>query len=563
MAFTGNSFKLLKACNFCRKRKIRCTLAANQTICESCRDHNRECVFDHKVIYQNKRQRPEPDLDVSTRAGIKGRQPVVETLQTKHNYDNESKPKVSSFNVENKDSNQNDDHHSAPPVDQLHHRHKSIYGHVGATGILKINSISTNKNLSSSTGTFLDQIDSFALEQYNKSIYHDNYPDTRTRTISYDSKNSLKDLYINHIEPYTPFLSHDLFEGEMTSFATCCINVSSVSSLTNRLPESAIDSFLSMIHNELELLEWSILNLSCFFLLPIRTLIPKDIIQRSLIAFNEMYGKIDLPINLVAGALCVDAWTSLFNDTLLITDPSISKKCCEIFDTIDIKDFNYQFVSCNIFLYKLLWLKTVNMSYEDKKNELIKFEFNMLLFPAKLSKNLIVVKDTLLSTPEAFILHILHNMLMIAYYTYAVTVPEIGEMTSIMPVPGLYHFISGMAISNFRVTEEIVGRWSIIADSQILTAKLLIQLYNVMEFDTFTFTLQFYTRRQNTNFNVIDYSEVDEQVKKIIANSVRDRDDDFDGAVVFWVFRDVRSMSLQLYINERRRRGSETSDLTL
>lgn len=568
MSFSGSTFKLLKACNFCRKRKIKCTVLRNNNACESCKEHDRTCVFDHKVINRDKSK-------------------VSKSILPK------------SFNVKAKISE----------------------------------SITNNsKNLSSYTGTFLDQIDSFAMEEYNKSVNshdirddlawnHPNHPNITEDTSSSGSgtghntiptsnnsplvhegapthfagidnahangnyqqpngknsfktysgsKNAIKESYITHIEPYTPFLSLDVFENDLDTFSKCCINIAAISSLNNRLPESAANFFLDILTDSFNgPIDWNETKLSCFFLLPQRLVVPKKVIRDSLKAFNDIYTRKmannePISLNLVAGALCVDAWYALFNESKLITDVSISKKCYEIFKTMDISAFNYQFVNVNIFLYKLIWLIDASISAEEKKDELIRFEFNMLLFPAKLSKNLIVVKDTLLATPEAFILHILHDMLMITYYTRAVTNPEYGEMTSILAVPGLYHFISGMAISNFRVTEEIAGRWSVISDCQIYTAKLLLQLYNVMEFDTFTFTLQFYNRRSNSNFDELESTSIDNAVKDFLnSNAVRDRDDDFDGAVVFWVFRDVRSMSLQLYINDRKRRGSEASDATL
>lgn len=608
-SFSGSTFKLLKACNFCRKRKIKCTVLRNNSICESCKEHNRECIFDHKVINKDKdktKVTKSTSLPKSYNVKAKISESITNNSKNLSSYTGTFLDQIDSFAMEeyNKSVNHNDEflgwgnghgvgHGMHGNVDIGGSGNGNGSGNGSGTGANAPQDHSTGNSVSGSgshgsvpniddslkptaTPTHIRGVDSPRFDMNSGNNTGPNHSSGSILGINglkpyqSNSRNALKESYLTHIEPYTPFLSLDVFDEELDNFSKCCINIAAVSSLNNRLPEPAANFFLDILNESFQNhIEWNPTKLSCFFLLPQRSVVPKKVVRQSLLAFNDLYcqkmnNNESISLNLVAGALCVDAWYSLFNETRLITDPTISKKCCEIFKTMDISAFNYQFVNVNIFLYKLVWLiDEPNISSEEKRDELIRFEFNMLLFPAKLSKNLIVVKDTLLATPEAFILHILHNMLMITYYTRAVTNPEYGEMTSLTAVPGLYHFISGMAISNFRVTEQIAGRWSVVADCQIYTSKLLLQLYNVMEFDTFTFTLQFYSRRPNSNFEELEYITIDNEVQDFLnSNAIRDRDDDFDGAVVFWVFRDVRSMSLQLYINDRKRRGSEASDAT-
>lgn len=511
-SFSGSTFKLLKACNFCRKRKIKCKVLSNN-ICENCKEHNRECIFDHKAIAREN----------------KVKKPTSITINLKDTIAN--KP----------------------------------------------------KNLSSYTGTFLDQIDSNAMEEFNKTINSPEYyknsesdplmwtSDVKLDTASMSqptlqNNNDVFQIYVENIEPYTPFLSHDIFNEELDAFSISCIQVAAVSSTNSLMPQPSISYLLEILHTHFtKPIEWDPIKLGCFFLLPLRIRVPKPLIIESVQAFNHFFNDSPLALspNLIAGGLCVDGWLALFSNTELITDNSVISMSAKIFDLVDVNSYNYQFLSVSVFLYQFIWLTNdTSYSFDDKRAQMLQFEFDMLLTPAKLSKNLIVVRDTLLSTPEAFLLHILHNMLMINYYTLMVEDKYLGSMTSISAVPGLYHFISGMAISNFRVTVELVNRWSIIADCQILTAKLLLRLYNEMEFETFRFSLQFYTSRKNTNFDPEEYKMVDDHVNKFLESSQLKRDDDFDGAVVFWVFRDVRSMSLQLYINEckQRRRKSEDVD---
>lgn len=562
------SFKLLKACNFCRKRKIKCKVQGNSSVCQSCTQYSRECIFDHKVI-ENKFKDSEPQkpkrLSASDSPVFSGSKSInldsslPKLVLAPPNQQNPPPRPSHTWSSESVGS-------QAPPPLQPISETSSTVPTTPQESVpsfpkpkasmpeLQIENLAAAKP-SSYTGTFLEQVEPFAMEQYNKLIqYPASLTGSNDSSIDIPDTSSLKQVYIDYIEPYTPFLPHLMFEEDLSNFATCCINVSSVSSPNYKLPRSAVDSFLTIIHHDLNTnsVEWNVVNLCCFFLLPSRIVMNKRHVYDSLNEFNRLYESSDqVPIQLVVGALCVDAWNSFYTELNLITKPEILEVASKMFNIMNIKHFNYQFITVTTFIYKLIWLQNdaTNLPYNQRKDEILKFEYNMLLFPAKLSNDLIVVRDTLLSTPEAFILHILHNMLMIAYYKFAVTKPQVGEMALVFPVPGLYHFIYGMAISNFRVTQQIVGRWSIIADTQIFTAKCLTEMYNVMEFDNFTFALKFYNRRPNSNYNNLQCMAIDEQAQKIADKAHVNRDDDFDGHVVFWVFRDVRSMSLQMYIN--------------
>ncbi|CUM57577.1 uncharacterized protein AC631_05653 [Debaryomyces fabryi] len=374
-------------------------------------------------------------------------------------------------------------------------------------------------------------------------------------------------IYKIHIEPYTPFVLYDMFNstdsGYLDHFSKFCIHLASVSSSTNQIPLSTIDLLFEVFKGYMEddsRYIFDEVTLSFFLLLPLRIRISDNIVQKHLGMFNKFYEKNgnSLPINLLVGALTVDAFYSLLKGTwVLTTNTSILKEVSNFVGTLNKKCFNYHYLSVACFLYKLIMVvSNIKLSYEEQRIEMLHLEYEMLLWPAKLTRELSVVEDDLLATPEAFFLHVIHNTLLIEFYSNALRYKnKFGKMNSIFAVPGLYQFIAGMAKSNFRLNEGLVGRWSLIANCQLHTAKLLLGLYEVMEFEEFILALRFYKK----STNVFDYEFQDHifsQVQKLLTknSSYKLSDDDKDGPKVFWVFRDVRSMSLQLYIDESKER---------
>lgn len=378
------------------------------------------------------------------------------------------------------------------------------------------------------------------------------------------ARQSLFELYQSNIEPYTPFVPYEVFHTnnyrDLDQFSKCCINIATVSSPNNKIPESAIELFLEFLNNFLSTgtIVWNETTLACFLLMPLRISIDTAIIEKSLLFFNELYeaDPDNISINLVIGAMTIDAYYSMFHDSKLTTNPRILKRSEIYLNSLSEESFNYHFLYVGFYIYKMIWLsQTKELSFSERKYKLFQLEFDMLLWPAKLTTDLSVVKDKLLATPEAFILHVLHNTLLCAYYTRALQDKEVvGKMISISPVPGLYHFISGMAKSNFRVTNAIVGRWSIIANCRVQTAKLLLDLNNIMDFDPFKQSLRLFSKKSNVK-DVVWQDRIYDRVQHLLHESpVEEDDDDVDGAVVFWVFRDIRSMSLQTYIKEEKER---------
>lgn len=436
-----NAFKLLKACNRCRKRKIKCVTKSFSNVCENCKNHGHECIFGHKVL-----------------------------------------------NIKN----------------------KSMKEEISSISSLPI-------------------------------------PEVGTKRLKNPSS-SMKKLYVSNIEPYTPFVLHEIFEmDKLDKLSKCCINIANISSPRTQIPESTIEFLLEVFHNSLSEIDWKPCTLSCFFLLPLRIVVPQKIVLDSLKAFTEyLESEEELSPNLLIAALTIDAWNSLIRDFPLVTANHYSKliESGEVFlGSLDLNSFNYHFLCVGVYLYKFQWMNQTNLQL---RSSILQLEYDLLLWPAKLTRDFSVITDDLLASPEAFILHVVHNCLLIYFYSTLVKGKQnLGTETAIRAVPGLYNFIAGMARSNFRIKESIIGRWTIIGDSQVINARNLLELNEIMEFYEFKLALVHFNKKEKTNIIELQNS-IYNQVRDMLENEKihDDPEADLDGSKVYWVFRDVRSLCL-------------------
>lgn len=577
----GTNFKLLKACSFCRKRKLKCIVPRNSFKCEECTIRGQDCIFDHKVVHPRSRGMTRTNAHlhgISAQFSSKSRISPKSTLFPKNTSDVTSNfPNISSTTEESNNSLLSDlAQNSEYPVTQEEsridlalERQKKIISSTNEENLpsdnfsslpkLSKNRLShlptttSNERRASDNTSSLDIQDSVCIDQLAM------LTSIRREEIGMLSLN----IYKTHVEPYTPFVLYNFFNpiesGGLDHFSKLCIQVASLSSPTNQIPLSTTDLLFEVLEEYMENDSRYIFNemtLSFFLLLPLRIRISDKIVQKYLRMFNKFYEEkgSSLPINLLVGALTVDSFYSLLKSNwILTTNTSILTEVTNFLATLNRESFNYHFLSVVCFIYRLMMLFSNKiLSFEEQRLAIWHLEYEMLLWPAKLTLELSVVEDNLLATPEAFFLHVVHNTLLTEFYMNAVKHKnKFGKMSSIFAVPGLYQFLSGMAKSNFRLNEGLVGRWSIIANCQMHTAKILLDLYNFMEFDELILSLRYYKKSSN----VIDFETQDHifsQIQSLLSktSSYKLGDDDKEGAKVFWVFRDVRSMSLQSFIDE-------------
>ncbi|QPG76553.1 hypothetical protein FOA43_003943 [Brettanomyces nanus] len=330
-------------------------------------------------------------------------------------------------------------------------------------------------------------------------------PDARRSGMSQSrSDDGLLELYRLRVEPDTPFLSASIQQKHnIDRLAEWCIRI-----VADDYPQSAtqvsVYSIEALVSAEKK---WNPTIFSCFFLLPLHVRVRTAETLKVFSEFNKWIAECPNSVirpdpNLFAGAMVVDAWTSLTRETPLQTDFACSNIFQKFSSTLDESAFAFQMTSVGRMLYEFLSFLSEGDRSSDQaafwasaRRKLLSFEYDMLIWPVKLSTELSVIDDDLQPSLEALVLHVLHNTLMIAYYgTAALRKGEYARNISLYSIPGLYLFISGMAKSNFITAPRIEEKWSIIAECQIVTARFLLALNREMPFDNLRESLHFHEK---------------------------------------------------------------------
>lgn len=418
----GTNFKLLKACAFCQKRKRKCVVPLNSYKCEECIARVQECILDHKVVQPRARRLTRNNAtlrDTSTNYLTESRIGPKNTLFSKKTLDITSKfPHISSAIEDNSNSLQADlvQNSEYLVIGSIAQREESRYEQKRNIYLRNEENLPTDNfsfspclpmdKLNHLTSTTQDETNvtgnSPSLGEY-ASVWTDQFTmvgSSRREEIGILSLN----IYKTHVEPYTPFVLYDMFNssdsGYLDHFSKFCIHVASVSSSTNQIPLGNTDLLFEVLKGYMENDNRYIFNeitLSCFLLLPLRIRISDNIVQKHLRRFNKFYEEKgnSLPINLLVGALTVDAFYSLFEGKwTLTTNTSILAVVSSYLGTLNKGCFNYHFLSVACFLYKLIMIvSNINLSYEEQRLAMLHLEYDMLLWPAKLTRELSVVED--------------------------------------------------------------------------------------------------------------------------------------------------------------------------
>jgi hypothetical protein len=252
--------------------------------------------------------------------------------------------------------------------------------------------------------------------------------------------------------------------------------------------------------------------------------------------------------NVALGAICTYAWKFFLanEDTLPVPQVDMGQVYRAVIRQLDDQSFAYHFLFVSSLLHRYIIVTSVDGTassprddiWKEKRRKLIDLELEFLLWPVRLPKQLTVVKDELIATPGAIILHVLHNTLLLVYYCRGIRHKEIyGRMLSIHPVPGLLQFLCGMASSSFKCRPEIIRLWPALKDCLLLTARLVVELYKETEYENCKISLSFFKEAEED-------SALYAEIQELLGNDDWASKDE-DGAALYWVVRDIRSMSLQ------------------
>lgn len=360
-------------------------------------------------------------------------------------------------------------------------------------------------------------------------------------------------LYKRYVEPYTPYVHVDSLYEEQDPFSSCCIKLAASYSLLSCSASCDTPALISELNANFHgLSKWTIGQLSCFFLLPNLIPISFEIISGALDRFLEIYNaNSEIPINLAIGALSVDAWNSLLTPSKLKLPSHMFSYYEEFLRFADDAVLHYHLAEMNLHIIRFLSLtEDQPLDYNGTRRDLLQLEYDILLLPVKLPKQFLVVKDKLTSSKEALIYHVLHNAFLTFVYTKAVTSKLYGKMLSVYAIAGLYHFLTGVIESTLVIGEEKAGPWSIVGDCMVHSIKCGLELLDIMDFDELVVVMSTYKERLDVRFPLLQQQLVRKVSSLREQSSYYPDSDRVDGSLVFWVFRDVRSMTLSAYLRE-------------
>jgi hypothetical protein len=279
----------------------------------------------------------------------------------------------------------------------------------------------------------------------------------------------------------------------------------------------------------------------------VRSKMPEALVAQIITHYN---GLVHPSANTSMGAMSAYAWNVFAGNTLLpiphgvqnyVAFPSLSGT--------DEQMFAYHFFGLSALQYRLNELTEeissgimTSEQWNVVKRKLLKFENDLLLFPVRLPKSLTVVKDAFVASEGAICFHVLHNAMLTYYYCNAIQHKEMARMISVAPVPGLLQFLAGMAASSFKCSPELLAKWPILRPFLVMTARYMVDLYKSTEYEFCKISLAFFTDCDSDRM-------LWDEIRQILGN-VNWTLKYEDGAAIYWVFRDIRSMTLGSLIKD-------------
>jgi hypothetical protein len=218
-----------------------------------------------------------------------------------------------------------------------------------------------------------------------------------------------------------------------------------------------------------------------------------------------------------------------------------------VLQTLDRSTFAHHYIRISHLALKYDRLRTVTEKegiMPDSKVAWSRLEYDCLLWAVQLPSTLLDLRDEMPARPEAVVIHSLHNLVLLSFYT---TVIEwqgtIGPLLGLRPVPRFLHYICSLARSVLICPREMPTHWALLSDIQMATARALLRLWRLTQFENFRGLLNLWDDTQNR------FPDLARRVRDEIGSRPWTIDQT-DGYSVFWTFRDLRSLHLEFTVPE-------------
>ncbi|KAL1887832.1 hypothetical protein Sste5346_009944 [Sporothrix stenoceras] len=173
-----------------------------------------------------------------------------------------------------------------------------------------------------------------------------------------------------------------------------------------------------------------------------------------------------------------------------------------------------------------------------------KLEYECLIWQVRLPPHLLDLRDELPATPESLVMHQLSSLVLLSLYSYILNRADtLGSLVALRPVPGVLYFMCALARSVFICPRAVLDRWDLIVDIRATTARIMLRLWHQTHFENCRAILDMWT-------------DVEER-HQAFAAQVREKIgtgpwtvDEIDGYSVFWTYRDLRALTLELIVGD-------------
>jgi hypothetical protein len=152
------------------------------------------------------------------------------------------------------------------------------------------------------------------------------------------------------------------------------------------------------------------------------------------------------------------------------------------------------------------------------------------------------VRDEMPASPAAIITHMLQSLIYLHFYGYVLcNKPEVGLELGLRPVPGVLHFICACSRSIFVCQQQVVEHWTLLRNVQAVAARIMLDLWNLTKFENCRALLNLWEPPPG------QFESLQMEVRNQLGTGPW-ATEVIDGYSVFWTFRDVRSLGLEVQL---------------